>query len=360
MRLTSLETAIVSLPLETPVRTTIHNIVTVDCILVTLDTDEKLSGVGLLWCFGIDRARVLDGMVKDLFAKVRGRDAWERQDILRDLLADASFLGSTGAALFGISAIDQALWDIAGKARALPLYRLLGAAPKSFDVYAGGLWLSSTVDELVAEAHGYVAKGFKGIKMRVGAPRWQDDIARVEAVRAAIGPNVALMADSTQGWDVGQAVAIARELERFHLTWIEEPVAYQHPAGLAAVASRIDTPVAAGESVYGLYGFRDLIASQAVDIAMPDIQRVGGITTWLKVATLAEAVGMRVAPHVFTEICIHLLCAIPNGIWPEFSDWWDPLFVDPLRVIDGAVTPPSAPGLGLTFNWDRIERHRVK
>jgi L-alanine-DL-glutamate epimerase-like enolase superfamily enzyme len=236
---------------------------------------------------------------------------------------------------------------------------LLGGEKKPVPVYAGGLFLSDPIDAIVEEARRYVAAGFRAMKMRTGAPTASEDIARVEAVRAAIGPDTILMVDVVQGWTVEEAIKRGREIQRFDLFWIEDPVLFDDLDGMAAVAAALDVPVTAGENDYGRRGFRRLIEKRAADILMPDLQRIGGISEWMKTAALADAFGLRVTPHVFPETSVHLMCATPNGLWLEHVPWWDRLFVEPQRIEGGHATPSDRPGLGLAFDWDALESLRI-
>ena len=271
---------------------------------------------------------------------------------------EAILLGRAGAVTIAMSAIDTALWDIAGKALGRPVWQLLGGEARSIPVYASGLFLSDSIDMIVAEAKAYVASGFRAIKMRCGAADWREDIARVEAVRDAVGADFTLLVDVVQGWTVERALKVGRELDRFNLTYIEDPIAFDDLDGMAQIAAALDTPIAAGENDYGLRGFRRLFERGAVDIPMLDLQRVGGISTWMQVAAMASAWGKPVVPHVFHEISVHLLAAVPTALFLEYVPWWDVLFVETPKLVDGGMRPPEAPGLGLAFDPDAIERYR--
>jgi len=358
-RIASVETAIVRLPLDTPVITPIHHIVAVDNLLVTVTTDDGAQGIAWLWCFGTPRARVLAAMVADLAGFAVGADPRETATLWARLWHENNFLGRTGVAMLAQSALDVACWDLKGRLLGEPLWRLLGGTRRPVPAYAGGLFLNDSRDAIVAEARGYVARGFRAIKMRTGAARLADDIERVGAVRDAIGPDVALMVDGVQGWTPEAAIRAGRALARFDLGWIEDPVAFDDHAGLAKVAAALDVPVCAGENDYGLTGFERLIRGGCIDVAMPDLQRVGGVTEWLRVAGLADAARLRVTPHVFHEVSVHLMSAVSNGHWLEVVPWWDRLFIEPVTVVDGAVTAPDAPGLGLAFHWDALDTLRV-
>lgn len=359
MRITSVDTAIVRLPLERPVITPIHHITAVDNVLVTVHTAAGMSGIAWLWCFGLERARVLSAMVAEQSVHVLGRDARDTVGIGAILARENNFFGRTGVATIAQSAIDVACWDVRARLCELPLWRLLGGSRKRLPAYAGGLFLSDSIDTIVAEARSYVDRGFRAIKMRTGAARLADDIERVGAVREAIGSEVALMVDVVQGWTVAQAIRAGRELARFDLTWIEDPVVFDDLAGMAQVAAALDTPVCAGENDYGLTGFQRLIDHGAIDIAMPDLQRAGGVSDWMRIAALADGARMKVTPHVFHEVSVHLASAIPNASWVEYMEWWKPLFVEPVMIVDGWLTAPDAPGLGLAFDWDRLDARRI-
>jgi len=358
MRLDTVDTCVVSLPLERTVVTPIHHITSIDCVLVTARADSGITGIGYLWTFGPPRARTLEAMVRDLAGLVRGADPLATEAVWRRMWNDTNFLGHAGVSMLGMAAIDTALWDIKGKALGQPLYRLLGGARRALPVYAGGLFLSDPIDAIVAEAKTYVARGFRAMKMRTGARSEREDIARVEAVRAAIGPDVTLMVDVVQGWTVEQAIRMGRALAPYNLFWIEDPVLFDDLEGMARIAAALDTPIAAGENDYSKNGFARLIGLGAADFPMPDLQRVGGVTEWMKVAAMADAARLPIVPHVFHEISVHMAAAAPNSSYLEYVPWWDRLFREPVAIVDGTATPPDRPGLGLEFDWDAIDRFR--
>lgn len=358
-RIARVDTAIVRLPLERPVITPLHHILAVDTVAVTLHADDGTQGVAWLWCFGEARARVLEAAVRDLAAFVVGADPRETATLWAKLFRESNFLGRAGATMIAQSALDTACWDVKARLVGEPLWRLLGGSRRPLPAYAGGLFLNDPLDVILAEARGYLAQGFRAIKMRAGAARLADDVERVGAVRDAIGPDVALMIDVVQGWTADQAIRAGRELARFDLGWIEDPVAFDDHGGLAKVAAALDVPVCAGENDYGLTGFARLIGGGCIDIAMPDLQRVGGVSEWMRVAALADASRLPVTPHVFHEVSVHLASAVPNATLIEHVPWWDRLWVEPLPVVDGTLTAPDRPGLGLAFDWDALDALRL-
>jgi len=360
MQVTGVRTERVLVPLAAPIRTAIHRIEAIGAVLVWLDSDEGFSGEGLIWALGDGRLKVMDEMVRSLAPKVIGRDPYAHSAIWREMWADINFFGHKGLTLFGIGAIDMALWDLAGKAQGEPVHRLLGTARDRVRAYhSGGLWTSMSVDELVAEARDFKAQGFKAMKMRLGRPTVAEDAERVAAVREAIGPEIQLMADANQGFTVTRAIREGRALEPYDLTWFEEPVQAYDLDGSARVAAEIDTPIASGETEYARYGFRDMLERRAADVLMPDLQRVGGITEFVKVAHMADAFDVPVSPHVYTEQCLQLCGALANVEISEYMPWFAPLYREALELDDGDFIVPDRPGLGFSIDPDAVARYRV-
>jgi L-alanine-DL-glutamate epimerase-like enolase superfamily enzyme len=179
-------------------------------------------------------------------------------------------------------------------------------------------------------------------------------------MREAVGPDVDLMCDINQLWRVEQAIDIGRRIEDYHLFWLEDPTAHDDYAGLARIADALAMPVAAGEYVYGIAPFRQILEHRSVDIAMIDLLRVGGITQWMKVAGMAEAFNVAVVSHLIPEIHVHLIAAVPNGLTVEYMPWSLRLWEETLALERGMLTVPSRPGLGLAFDKRAIERYEVR
>jgi L-alanine-DL-glutamate epimerase-like enolase superfamily enzyme len=361
MRVTDVRTHWFSVPLETPIGTAIHRIDTISGIAVFLDTETGVSGEALLWCLEDRRLPVLEAMVKSLAPVVVGRDASEINGIWADMWRDINFFGHKGVTLFGIAAVDMALWDIAGKARDEPVHRLLGTTRDRIRAYhSGGLWVSMTTDELVTQAKSYVADGFRAMKMRFGKPTVAEDIERLAAVREAIGPDIDLMADANQGFSVSRAIRQGRAAERYNLVWFEEPVQAYDLEGSARVAAEIDTPIASGETEYARYGFRDMLERKSADVLMPDLERVGGISEYIRVANMAAAFDVPVSPHLYTEHAAQLCAALANTNYAEYMPWFAPLYREELVFEDGDLVVPDRPGLGFSFDPEALQRYKVE
>jgi L-alanine-DL-glutamate epimerase-like enolase superfamily enzyme len=357
MKVTAVETLPVLVSLASPIGSALGQIHSFGCILVSVRTDAGITGENLIFTLNGRRTKVLRQMVDELADLVIGRDAGHIADFWARAWKDINFLGHKGVPVVGISALDGALWDALGKASGLPLYRLLGGAKSLVPAYqSGGLWLSSSTDELVAEADRFIAQGFKAMKMRLGSPDPNTDIARVKAVRDAIGPHIKLMADANQGLNEAQAIRLGRMLEPFDLTWFEEPLPAWDLEGLARVSAALDTPIASGETEYTRYGFRRMLELRSADILMPDLQRVGGVSEFMRVSHMAESHDVPVSSHLFPETSIQVLGALANAIYLEFMPWFSKLYHEELVFKDGNAIVPERPGWGFTFNHDYV-RH---
>jgi L-alanine-DL-glutamate epimerase-like enolase superfamily enzyme len=258
----------------------------------------------------------------------------------------------------GMAGVENALWDLRAKAAGLNIARLIGCYAKSVPVYhSGGLWVSRTIDELQREASDFVAKGWRAMKMRIGKFDRKDDVARVRAVREAIGPDIALMVDSNQQLTVPRAISLGRALEEFNLTWFEEPIYYQDHEGEAEIAAALTMPVASGETEYTSRGMRLMLKLRSAEILMPDLQRMGGPTEFLKAAALAHAYDTPVSSHLFPEMNLSLLAAIPNAMFLEYIPWFEGAYRDRIELDQqGRAVVPDRPGWGFSFDEAAIRK----
>ena len=355
MRVSKVETTPVVLPMEPVISSALGDIRCFGCVLVRVHTDEGIVGENFVFTLNNVRTAVLREMIDGLAPLIVGKDPGLITAFWSSAWTGINFLGHKGVSVVGISAIDGALWDIAGKRAGLPLYRLLGGARQAMPAYhSGGLWLSSSIDELVSEAGRFVGQGFKAIKMRLGCPTPKEDIERVRAVRQAIGPGIRLMADANQGLTESQAIRLGRMLEEFDLTWFEEPLPAWDLEGVARVAAALDTPIASGETEYTRYGFRRMLELRSADVLMPDLQRVGGVTEFMRVAHMAAAFDIPVSSHLFSEMSVQVLGALSNAMYLEYMPWFAPLYNEVLEIRDGDAMAPERPGWGFTFNESYI------
>ncbi len=280
-----------------------------------------------------------------------GEDPNDIQKLYSKLLWAGASVGRSGVATQALAALDIALYDLKAKRAGLPLSKLLGAHRDSVRTYnTSGGFLNASLDEVRERATQSIAEGIGGIKVKVGLPDTAEDLRRVRAVREHIGASVPLMVDANQQWDRATALRMGRRFEELDLTWIEEPLDAYDAEGHADLARALDTPIATGEMLASVAEHRQLIAARACDIIQPDAPRIGGITNFLRLMTLADEAGLDLAPHFAMEIHLHLAACYPREPWVEHFDWLDPLFEERLETRDGRMLVPDRPGLGFTFS----------
>jgi len=269
-------------------------------------------------------------------------------------------LGYPGVASSAISAVDIALWDLRGRHQQAPLWRVLGGFDPRVPCYAGGIDLDFSLDALLRQTDENLAKGFRAIKMKVGRPVLHEDVARVRAMRAHLGPDFPVMADANMRWSVDEAIRAARALREFDLVWLEEPIIPDDVPGHVRVVREGGLPVAAGENLHTLYEFRQLIAAGGVTFPEPDVTNCGGVTAFIKVCHLAEAFNLPVTSHGAHDITVHLLAAVPNRSYLEAHGFGlDRFIAAPLRIEAGLAVAPDRPGHGIEFDWKALDPLRV-
>ncbi|MEU3846891.1 mandelate racemase/muconate lactonizing enzyme family protein [Micrococcus terreus] len=280
-----------------------------------------------------------------------GEDPNDIAKLYTKLLWAGASVGRSGVATQALAALDIALYDLKAKRAGLPLAKFLGSHRDSVRTYnTSGGFLNASIEEVKDRATQSLEEGIGGIKIKVGLPDTAEDLRRVAAVREHIGPDVPLMVDANQQWDRATALRMGRRLEEFDLVWIEEPLdAYDHQ-GHADLAAALDTPIATGEMLASVAEHERLIESRSCDIIQPDAPRVGGITQFQRLATLADQAGLDLAPHFAMEIHLHLAATYPREPWVEHFDWLDPLFNERLETENGRMLVPQRPGLGVTFS----------
>ena len=288
---------------------------------------------------------------KEVAELLIGEDPSDIPRLYERLLWAGASVGRSGLATQALAALDVALWDLKAKRADLPLAKLIGAHRDSVRTYnTSGGFLSAPLEEVRENAARSLEAGIGGIKIKVGHPDAAVDRARVEAVRETIGEDTPLMVDANQQWGRPAALRMGRWLEQFDLVWIEEPLDAYDVEGHRQLADALDTPIATGEMLASVAEHVRLIDARACDILQPDAPRVGGITEFLKLATLADHAGLQLAPHFAMEIHLHLAAAYPREPWVEHFDWLDPLFEERLETREGRMLVPDRPGLGITLS----------
>jgi L-alanine-DL-glutamate epimerase-like enolase superfamily enzyme len=288
---------------------------------------------------------------KEIAGNLLGEDPSDIGRIYQKLLWAGASVGRSGVATQAIAAIDIALYDLKAKRAELPLAKLLGAYRDSVATYnTSGGFLQAPIEEVKDRATRSLNEGIGGIKIKVGHPDSRVDLARVQAVREHLGPDVPLMVDANQQWDRPTAMRMGRILEQYGLVWIEEPLDAYDAEGHAQLAAALDTSIATGEMLSSVAEHISLIEHRSVDILQPDAPRIGGITPFLRLAHLADQAGLQLAPHFAMEIHVHLAAAYPREPWVEHFEWLNPLFNERLETAGGRMLVPARPGLGFTLS----------
>jgi L-alanine-DL-glutamate epimerase-like enolase superfamily enzyme len=358
MKITGVRGRTVVVPIKRKVVSRIGQFDRMWFVLVDVTTDEGLTGSTYLWTFTQHGARAVRHVLDELAEVAVGTDPFFTTRLWRGMWSRITQWGHKGLSVIALAGIDTAVWDVVGQATGKPLAHVLGANLAAVPTYASeGLWLTDDLAALAREAEELLGLGFHAMKMRLGRARMADDVEAVRVVRQTIGPDVTLMADANQGWSVDYTIRIGRKLEAFDLYWLEEPVAHDDLAGHARIAAALDTPLASGENIYSPYGFREAIEQRAFNLVMPDVERVGGVTGWMRTAALAEAWNLPICSHLFPETNVHLVAASPTACYLEHMPWGAPLFREPMELVDGKVPVPDRPGLG--FTWDEAAVAKV-
>ena len=362
MKIKRIRSQMVRLPVEEPLAGgppyfRSHN----QFVTLRVETEDGIEGIGAIF-FGGALAATLKHAVDQLSELLIGEDPLRIEALTQKLRATAASAGPAGIVTLAISGIDMALWDIKGKFFGQSLGALLGGLRDRVPAYASGALVRAyPLDHLVKAARLLVEKGFKQMKTQLALPgdtTPAKEVERARLVREAVGPDIDLMCDINQRWSVHQAIDIGKRVEDVHFFWLEDVTVHDDYSGLARVADALITPLAGGECLYGITPFRHMIEARSVDIIMIDLIRVGGISNWMKVAAMAEAFNLPVVSHLFPEIHVHLVSAIPNGLTVEYMPWSFRLFEEVPVPVKGELIVPTKPGLGLEFSRD-IDRYVV-
>jgi mandelate racemase len=359
MKIQSIRTRAVSAPMKRPLATSTGALTASALLLVDLRTDQGIVGRSYLFGIGAHNLKPIATLVEAMAEMLAG-DAVAPFDIEKKLRARYTLLGVHNIILFAMSGIDMAAWDALGQAQGLPLVRMLGGTPRPIPAYnSKGLGIMP-LKPLAREAAELVKEGFSAVKLRLGRPHAMDDIAALRVVKKAIGPRVTLMVDFNQGLSVAEAVKRGRMIdEEGGVTWIEEPVRADDFAGNARIAREVATPVQIGENFMGPEQMAQALAAEACDFAMPDVQRIGGVTGWMRAAALAQAAGMEMSSHLFPETSCHLLAVTPTCHWLEFVDWADAILEEPMRLKDGHAMIPERAGLGMRWDEKAVKKYQL-
>ena len=349
MIIKDIRTHLLSVPFADPPKTGFLVLEDIDLLIVEVETESGIVGTGHLHPLA-GGMRTLDMCIHEMLKPLLiGQDAREVEALWQTMWQATFIQGRMGITVMAMSALDIALWDALGRYQDKPLWQVWGGHGDPLPVYGSGCFRGLGHDGMIEKAERFVAQGFPAIKMQVAHLFTHDeDVANVRDMRAALGEGTEIMVDVNQGWTVDEAISVGRRLDDFGIAWLEEPVMADDFDGYHTIADAIDTPVVGGENHFTHHDLKPFFASGKIPILQPDLMR-GGYTELRAISDHAHRSGLKIAPHMFPELSIQLVAALPNASWLEYMGWYDHLWVDPVLPDKGKMTPPLRPGHGMDF-----------
>ena len=348
----------VEVPMTYALGTSRGTITKAPLLLIDLDTEEGVTGRTYLWCYFPAAIPAIANILEDAERVVKG-DRLAPVDLWSRLAERFALIGVQGVVRMAMAGFDMAAWDALAIAAGLPLAALIGSGPKRIPAYNScGLGLMAP-QRLADEAERLLAGGFRAIKLRLGYPTLKDDLAALHAVKKRVGTDVAVMVDYNQALGLAQALERGRALDGEHVYWLEEPIRHDDYAGYATLVRELKTPIQIGENFSESSAMAAALAAGAADYVMPDLERIGGVTGWLRAAALAATSRIEMSSHLYPEVSAHLLAATPTWHFLEYVDWADKILQEPLEIADGCAVVPQRPGNGLAWDRKAVEKYRI-
>jgi mandelate racemase len=355
----SARTRVIMVPLRFTLGTSADVVRTVPIVLVDISTNEGVTGRAYAFAYTLAGATAIAALIGEAVEFATGHPAAPFP--VSELLSRRyRLLGVTGTTRMALSVLDVALWDAQAVARDLPLHELIGVRSRAIPAYdSRGLGLMPP-RQLADEAlRLHEDSKLPALKLRLGYPTLDEDVAAVEAVLRVLPAGVGLMVDFNQALSPQEADVRTAALDDYGLLWIEEPMRHDDYPAQANLAARTNTPLQIGENFNGPASMEAALAAGACDYAMPDVARIGGVSGWLLGAAIAAEKGMPISSHLYPEISISLLCASTTAHWLEYVDWADAFLLEPIKLSNGTATPSNRPGTGQVWDESRISKLRA-
>lgn len=299
-------------------------------------TDAGVTGCSITFTYTAAALGPTADLIRNIEPLIQG-DELAPAEVAQKLSRRFRLLGTQGLVGMALAGIDMALWDALARLHDTSLARLLGGVERPTPAY-GAVGYDGEI-ECARVAENWARRGFRGVKAKIGYPTVGEDLRVIRAMRAAVGPDIALMVDYNQSLTPAEAIERIRVLDGESLTWIEEPVVANDFPGHAHVAREVRTPIQAGENWWGPEELRHAIDAHSTDYVMLNVMKIGGVTGWQRASAMAAAAGLRVSNHLWPEISAQLLSVTPTAHWLEYADWWNPILREPLIVENGMAIP---------------------
>ena len=327
-------------------------------ILMDLETEEGVTGRSYLWCYFPAAIPAIAKILEEVARVVEG-ERLAPAELWSKLAERFALIGVQGIVRMAMAGFDVAAWDALAIAAGWPLATLIGSKPKRIPAYNScGLGLMAP-QRVADEAEKLLAGGFRAVKLRLGYPTLEDDLAALHAVKKRLGSEIAVMVDYNQALSLAQALERGRALDQEGIYWLEEPIRHDDYAGNATLARELKTPIQIGENFSESAAMAVALAAGAADYVMPDLERIGGVTGWRRAAALAASHRIDMSSHLFPEVSAHLLAATPTAHFLEYVDWADKILAEPLEIVDGFAVVPQRPGNGLIWDAKAVEKYRI-